>query len=218
MELTFLGTGAGLPSHERNVTAIVLNLLAESNQCWLFDCGEATQHQFLKTTLKPRKITKIFITHLHGDHLFGLPGLLSSRSFQGGEEGLIIYGPQGIQNFVETSLKVSGSRLTYPIEFVELTGAGKVFHDEHFNIDCVELDHGIQSFGYRIQEKDRLGKLDVQKLQEIGIPPGPIYSEIKDHATTTLDDGTILYRKDFLGEPKKGKTIAIFGDTRYVPK
>lgn len=218
MELTFLGTGAGIPSKERNVTAVVLNLLAEINELWLFDCGEATQHQLLHTNIKPRKITKIFITHLHGDHLFGLPGLLSSRSFQGGEEGLIIYGPQGIQDFVETSLKVSGSRLTYPIKFVELTGAGKVFHDKHFNIDCVELDHGIQSFGYRIQEKDRLGKLDVQKLQEIGIPPGPIYSEIKNHATTTLDDGTILYRKDFLGEPKKGKTIAIFGDTRYVPK
>src|SRR5699024_3155978 len=83
--------------------------------------------------------------------------------------------------------------------------------------DCVVLDHGIQSFGYRIQEKDRLGQLDTQKLQQLGIQPGPIYRQIKENETTTLDDGSVLYRKDFLGSPKKGKTIILFGDTRYVP-
>ena len=80
MEITFLGTGAGVPSRSRNVTSIMLKLLDESNEMWMFDCGEATQHQIMKTTLKPRKVTKIFITHLHGDHIFGLPGFLSSRS------------------------------------------------------------------------------------------------------------------------------------------
>src|SRR5699024_12035825 len=86
MEITFLGTGAGIPSKERNVTAIMLNLTEENNHLWLFDCGEATQHQLLHTSLKPRKINKIFLTHLHGDHLFGLPGLISSRSFLAGED------------------------------------------------------------------------------------------------------------------------------------
>lgn len=83
MKLLFLGTGAGVPSRNRNVSALALKLLDELNEVWLFDCGEATQHQILETSLKPRKITKIFITHLHGDHIFGLPGFLSSRSFQG---------------------------------------------------------------------------------------------------------------------------------------
>lgn len=216
MELTFLGTGAGLPSHERNVTAIVLNLLTESNQCWLFDCGEGTQHQFLKTTLKPRKITKIFITHLHGDHLFGLPGLLSSRSFQGGEDGIIIYGPEGIRNFVETSLQISQSRLAYPISFVELTEAGPVFEDEQFIVDCVLLDHGVTSFGYRVKEKERLGSLQTDKLRKMGIFPGPIYQQIKESPVTTLEDGTVIHRADVLGAPKPGKTVIIFGDTRYV--
>lgn len=218
MELTFLGTGAGLPSHERNVTAIVLNLLAESNQCWLFDCGEATQHQFLKTTLKPRKITKIFITHLHGDHLFGLPGLLSSRSFQGGEEGVVIYGPKGIRTFVETSLQVSHARLPYPVSYVELTEGGFVFEDEQFIVDCAVLDHGVTSFGYRIKEKDSLGSLQTDKLKAMGISPGPIYQQIKDSPITTLEDGAVIHREDVIGAPKVGKTVVIFGDTRYVAR
>src|SRR5690625_6291412 len=86
MEIKFLGTGAGVPSKERNVSSLALNLTEEINHIWLFDCGEATQHQILRTNLKPRKINKVFITHLHGDHIYGLPGLLSSRSFLNGED------------------------------------------------------------------------------------------------------------------------------------
>src|SRR5699024_395937 len=99
MNLLFLGTGAGVPAKQRNVTSIALKLLEERNAIWLFDCGEATQHQILHTTIKPRKIEKIFITHLHGDHIFGLPGFIGSRSFQGGETELTIYGPKGINRF-----------------------------------------------------------------------------------------------------------------------
>src|SRR5690625_4101469 len=119
MEITFLGTGAGMPSKERNVSAIMLNLLQERNSLWLFDCGEATQHQILQTKIKPRKIEKIFISHLHGDHVFGLPGLLSSRSFQGGEEPLTIYGPTGIKQFIHTCLQISETHLRYNIDVVE---------------------------------------------------------------------------------------------------
>lgn len=86
MELEFLGTGAGSPSKSRNVSAVALKLLDEIKKIWLFDVGEGTQHQILNTTIRPRKIDKIFITHMHGDHIFGLPGFLSSRSFQGGEK------------------------------------------------------------------------------------------------------------------------------------
>ena len=106
MQLEFLGTGAGSPSKQRNVASVALRLLEERNAIWLFDVGEATQHQILNTTIRPRKIEKIFITHLHGDHIFGLPGLLSSRSFQGGTEPLTIYGPVGIKRYVQTSLQV----------------------------------------------------------------------------------------------------------------
>ncbi|MBO1004331.1 ribonuclease Z [Pseudogracilibacillus auburnensis] len=218
MEITFLGTGAGIPSKERNVTAIMVNVVQEANQLWLFDCGEATQHQLLHTSLKPRKLNKIFITHLHGDHIFGLPGLLSSRSFLGGNDVLTVYGPTGIKQFVETSLQVSETHLSYPIEFVEFDENGIVCEDQSFIVHAQLLDHNIKSFGFRITEKEKLGELKVDKLKEFGIQPGPIYRQIKENDETKLEDGTILYRKDFLGEPKQGKTISIFGDTRYVPQ
>ncbi|MUV39709.1 Ribonuclease Z [Lentibacillus sp. JNUCC-1] len=98
MELVFLGTGAGMPSKQRNVSSIALTLHQENNHIWLFDCGEATQHQILNTPIKPGKINKIFITHMHGDHIFGLPGVLSSRSHQGGKDELTIYGPRGFRS------------------------------------------------------------------------------------------------------------------------
>ena len=101
MELLFLGTGAGVPAKQRNVSSLALELLQERGSVWLFDCGEATQHQILHTTVKPRRIEKIFITHLHGDHIYGLPGLLGSRSFQGGESLLTVYGPKGIKEFIK---------------------------------------------------------------------------------------------------------------------
>lgn len=217
MELVFLGTGAGLPSKERNVTSIALSLLQELNSVWLFDCGEATQHQILHTTIKPRKINKIFITHLHGDHIFGLPGLLSSRSFQSGNEPCTVYGPQGIKKYIETSLEISCTHLTYPLDIVEFT-EGKLFEDEKFIVDCKKLDHGIPSFGFRIIEKDRPGELLVDKLIEAGIEPGPLYREIKEKNSITLDDGRIINQADFVGENKKGKRIIIFGDTRHPAK
>lgn len=217
MEITFLGTGAGIPSKNRNVSAIIFNML-QHNHLWLFDCGEATQHQVLHTPIKPRKLNKIFITHLHGDHIFGLPGLLSSRSFQGGDDTLTIYGPKGIKQFVQTSLTVSETHLAYPIEYVEIENEGKVFEDEHFIVDTVSLDHNIKCFGYRITEKDKLGELMVDKLKEKGIKPGPIYREIKENERTVLPNGEVIERKDFVGPPKKGRTISIIGDTRYIPE
>lgn len=115
MELQFLGTGAGQPSKARNVSSLVLKLLDEINEVWMFDCGEGTQRQILETTIKPRKVKKIFITHMHGDHIFGLPGFLASRSFQSSEEqtDLEVYGPVGIKQYVMTSLRTSGTRLPY---------------------------------------------------------------------------------------------------------
>ncbi|WP_174613672.1 ribonuclease Z [Virgibacillus ihumii] len=213
MELIFLGTGSGIPSKNRNVSALALTLLQEENSIWLFDCGEATQHQIMHTSIKPRKINKIFITHLHGDHIFGLPGFLSSRSFQGGDDELTIYGPPGIKQYVETSLKVSGTHLTYPLSVVEFT-EGKVVENNNFTVRTKKLEHGIASYGFRIVEKDKPGSLLVEKLQDQGIMPGPIYQLIKENDVVTTNDGKIIHRDRFLGPAKKGRIITIMGDTR----
>lgn len=214
MQLEFLGTGAGSPSKQRNVSSLALKLLEERNAIWLFDVGEATQHQILHTTIRPRKIEKIFITHLHGDHIFGLPGLLSSRSFQGGEEPLTIYGPVGIKNYVETSLKVSETRLSYPLEFVEIKQDGEIFKDETFQVVARRMDHKIACYGYRIVEADHPGELQVDKLRALDIPAGPIYGQIKAGKTVTLPDGRVIDGKDFIGAPQKGRIVTIIPDTR----
>lgn len=213
MELFFLGTGAGIPAKLRNVTSIALKLLEERGAVWLFDCGEATQHQILHTSLKPRRVEKIFITHLHGDHIYGLPGFLSSRSFQGGESEVTIYGPEGIKKFVETNLSISQTYLKYPLHFVEVQD-GVVFEDEQFIVEAKLLEHGIPSYGYRVIEKDLSGVLLVGKLQEAGISPGPIYKKIKNGESVTLEDGRVINPLDFTGPKIHGRIVTILGDTR----
>ena len=169
MELLFLGTGAGIPAKHRNVSSAALIMPEYKGDIWLFDCGEATQQQILETKVKLSKVKKIFITHLHGDHIFGLPGLLGSRSFQGGNDILHIYGPSGIKNFIETNLSLSYTHLTYPIEMNEIKD-GVVYEDEAVQVIAKTLDHVVPSFGYRIEEKDKPGPLLAKKIKdELGI-------------------------------------------------
>ncbi|AXG38140.1 ribonuclease Z [Enterococcus gilvus] len=217
MELEFLGTGAGVPAKHRNVSSLALKLLDERNSIWLFDCGEGTQMQILRTTIKPRKIEKIFISHLHGDHIFGLPGLLSSRSFQGGEEPVEIYGPVGLENYVRTSLQVTKTHLSYPLHFVEIK-EGIIFQDKQFTVESMLLDHGIDSYGFRVKEADHEGVLQVDKLVALGVPAGPIYGKIKRGEKVTMLDGTTIDGRDFVGEEKKGRVVTIFGDTRFMTR
>ncbi|MBG9980094.1 ribonuclease Z [Facklamia sp. DSM 111018] len=217
MKIQFLGTGAGVPAKQRNVSSLALKLLDELNEIWLFDCGEGTQHQILKTTLKPRKISKIFITHLHGDHIYGLPGFLSSRSFQGGEGPLEIYGPVGIKQFLQSTLSISKSNLLYPLSIFELKAeGGEINFSNHWTVTYMPLEHGILSYGYRIQEPDAPGELLVDKLKEYRIPNGPIYGQLKRGECVRLEDGRILEGKDFIAEPRPGRIVTILGDTRYT--
>lgn len=155
MEVQFLGTGAGQPSKQRNVSSLALKLLDELNEIWLFDVGEATQHQILKTNIRLRKVTRIFISHNHGDHIFGLPGLLATRSFQGDVGPVTIYGPTGIEQFVRTALHVSRTKVSYPINFVELTEGGLIYSGSGFKVYTDKLDHRVPSFGFRIVENSR---------------------------------------------------------------
>lgn len=213
MELIFLGTSAGVPTKERNVTSIVLALTGRRKSLWMFDCGEATQHQIMHTNIKIPKLETIFITHLHGDHIFGLPGLLCSRSMGGCEDPLTVYGPVGIKQFIETSLSLSASYLTFPLTIVEISQDGELFDDGQFKVSAYSLSHPVTCYGYRIEEAEKMGPLDAQRLKKEGVPAGPWMQTLKQGGTVTLDNGTVINGKDYLGAPIKGLTLAIFGDT-----
>lgn len=214
MELCFLGTSAGKPTPERNVTSIVFNLTEERGAYWLFDCGEGTQHQLMRASFRLSRLENIFITHLHGDHLFGLPGLMSSRSLLDGAHPLTVFGPPGLKRYMDTVLEISQARIEYPWQVREI-GEGIVFEDEFFVVESKKLDHRIESFGYRIREKDRPGRLLDDRLKAAGVAPGPIYGKIKRGEDVVLEDGTVLSAKEFTAPPIPGRVVTILGDTRY---
>lgn len=231
MNITFLGTGAGKPSLQRNVTSSVLDLTKERQEMWMFDCGEASGHQIQRLQRKESKeqsslpnitlakISKIFITHLHGDHIFGLFGFLTSRSMGNCKTPLTLYGPKGIKKILDTVIETTESYMVFPLEIIELEANSNselpflVFDDETFTVTAIELQHRVQSFAYRIEEKNTAGTLDINALHKINIHDHKIYQQLKSQQTVTLENGQVLIPHDYLKDPKKGKTIVIFGDT-----
>ncbi|OCG08751.1 ribonuclease Z [Gilliamella sp. wkB178] len=217
MNLTFLGTSAGCPTAERNVSAIILDLVQERGHLWLFDCGEATQMQMQKAKFSLAKLELICLTHLHGDHLFGLPGVLTTRSLMQNQSPLTLIAPKGIKQFIETVTNISYSWLTYSLNIIELEQDGVVFADERFCIEAKQLQHRVPCFGYRIIEKDRPASLNMAKLKQDNINIGPLYAQLKQGKTVTLDDGRVINGNDYLGSVKSGRKLAILGDTIPCP-
>lgn len=214
VDIEFLGTGAGMPSKQRNTSALVLDLTDENKENWLFDCGEATQHQLLHSAIKPKKITKIFITHLHGDHIFGLPGFLSSRAFLGGGDPVDLYGPAGLKEWLQHTYKVTGTYLPYKLNVHEIQD-GMILETDEFKVYAREVQHVIQSFGFRIEQKELRGTLLIDKAIEQGVPKGPLLQRLKDGLDVELDNGQVVYSKDVTTEKKKGFVITVIGDTSY---
>ncbi len=212
MDVYFLGTGAGVPSPRRNVSALALRLDGPRGGIWLFDCGEGTQHQVLASPLKLSRLEKVFITHLHGDHIFGLPGLLATRSSQT-DAPLTLYGPPGLCAFVRDALAASGTWLAYPMEVMEIK-EGMVCQDASYRVEAARLDHGVPCFGYRITEQERPGRLRVEDLARLGVPPGPVYGRLKRGERIELPDGRTLDGRDLVDPPRPGRAVAVLGDTR----
>ncbi|MEK4521849.1 ribonuclease Z [Psychrobacillus sp. FSL W7-1457] len=214
MQILFLGTGAGMPSKQRNTSSMILKLLEERGTYWMFDCGEATQHQILRTTIKPRKLEKIFITHLHGDHIYGLPGLLGSRSFLAGDEQLTIYGPKGVKDWLEVTLSTSQTRLKYPLQIVEIE-EGIIFEDEQFIVEARLLEHVIPCYGFRVTQKQLPPELLIEKADALGVPRGPLLRLLKSGEDVVLPDGKTVKSSDVTGQPKNGFKVTVLGDTRH---
>jgi len=215
MRVTFLGTSSGTPTLRRNVTSIALQLPQRAS-LWLFDCGEATQHQFLRSSLRLSQLEKIFFTHLHGDHLFGLPGLLASRSMgQGGTTPITLYGPPGLKEFLEAALKYSSTHLNYPVQ-VQTIEPGLVLREQGMIVFCNALKHRIPAYGYAVCEEDKPGRFDVAQAQALSIPFGPIYGELKAGKVVTLADGRVIQGQSLVGPTLPGRKLVYCSDTIYT--
>lgn len=217
MRITFLGTSSGAPTRSRNVSSVALQL-PERGTLWLFDCGEGTQHQILRSPLRLSHLERIFITHLHGDHLFGLPGLLASRAMQnGGTTPVTLYGPAGLEEYVRLSLDISRSRPSYAIT-VQTVRPGLIYEDERFEVWAAPMRHRMECYGYAVVEKPLPGRFDVERARALGIPEGPLYGRLKAGEVIRLEDGRIIDGKSLVGPPRPGRKVVYCGDTIYTPK
>lgn len=213
MEITFLGTSSGVPTRARNVSSVALRL-PQRAEAWLFDCGEGTQHQLLRSNIKSSQISRIFVTHMHGDHIFGLMGLIASMGLAGNAQPVNVYGPAGLRDYLRACEKYSEMRIGDRLR-VHQSKPGVVFEDEHFQVSCLPLKHRVTAFGYRVTEKDRPGKFNLEKAQKLGIPPGKIYGELKKGKVVTLDDGRIINGKDLCGDREIGRKMVYCTDTVF---
>ncbi|BAY92936.1 MULTISPECIES: ribonuclease Z [unclassified Tolypothrix] len=213
MQITFLGTSSGVPTRARNVSSVALRL-PQRAELWLFDCGEGTQHQLLRSELKISQLSRIFITHMHGDHIFGLMGLLASCGLAGNVQRVDLYGPPGLNEYIQASLRYSYTHFSYPVK-VHAIRPGVIYEDDEFTVTCGPLHHRITSFGYRVAEKDRAGRFDVDKAKELQIPPGRVYGQLKRGEVVTLNDGRVIDGKDLCGPTEIGRKIAYCTDTVF---
>lgn len=180
----------------------------------MFDCGEATQHQILRSELKISQLTRIFITHLHGDHVYGLMGLLASCGLAGNSRGIDVYGPPGIDEYINASLRLSETRFAYPVK-VHTISPGEIFRDEEFTVSCNPLKHRITAFGFRVSEQDKPGHFNVEKAAGLGIPSGPLYGKLKRGEQITLHDGRRVDGAELCGPPVPGRQVVYCTDTTY---
>lgn len=213
MEITFLGTSSGVPTRSRNVSSVGVRL-PQRAEVWLFDCGEGTQHQLLKSDLKISQIRRIFITHMHGDHIFGLMGLIASCGLAGNAQPIDIYGPAGLQEYLFGCSKFSYLDFSGRVK-VHQVEPGIVFEDQEFAISCLKLKHRVPAYGYRLAEKDRPGRFNLEKAKELGIPPGPIYGQLKQGETVTLEDGRKIEGTQLCDPPEIGRKVVYCTDTVF---
>jgi ribonuclease Z len=213
LQITFLGTSSGVPTRSRNVSSIALRLPQRSD-VWLFDCGEGTQHQILRSDLRVSQITRIFVTHMHGDHIYGLMGLLASCGMAGNPSRIDIYGPPNLDGYLKACGRYSQTHFSYPVK-VHTVKPGLVLKEDDFEVYCAPLKHRVPAFGYRVVEKDKPGQFNVKRAQSLGIPPGPIYGKLKQGQTIELPDGRMVRGTDLCGPTQIGRKFVYCTDTIF---
>ncbi|CAK4626813.1 hypothetical protein LEN26_000249 [Aphanomyces euteiches] len=253
-ELVLLGTGAGMPSIHRGASSVCVQLPRKS---WLVDCGEGSLRQLFRSTVRVTTTEKIFLTHVHGDHLFGLPGLLCTlnalnvgyvapNAKEISRRPIDIYAPRGVFDFVNTALIVSAANmsnvivtvheLVHPTDIMSRPTIPRQVHeclrhtfiqpqkiDDNLHWKLVDdgehtvmagmLNHSVPCFGYVMEENEIKGRLDADAAQRRGLPPGPLYRLLKEGTSVELPDGTLLHPHEVTGPSRRGRKVAILGDS-----
>jgi len=211
LRVTFLGTSGAVPTTQRAPSAIMIN---REGDRLLFDCGEGTQRQMMRYGTG-FSVSAIFVTHLHGDHILGIPGLIQSWSFNGRTEPLSIYCPRGTEHEIESLLSIGGHSPSFRVDVVPVASDAVALETDEYVIRTFKTAHHTTSVGYVLVEADRPGRFDRQKAEtELNVPPGPAYGRLHAGESVELDDGRVIDPEQVVGEPRPGRRVVYPGDTR----
>lgn len=209
MDIVFLGTASGTPTKERNVSGLALSV--ENGSGWyLVDCGEGTQHQLLHTPMSAKGLKAIFITHIHGDHCYGLPGLLSSAALAGRTAPLPVIAPHGIAGWLEATREMTQMHLPFELQFVA-TESLSAWNDGEVAVEAIPLSHRVPSYAYRFTEARQEASLDTQRLIREGVPQGPLWGKLKA-GHSVAHEGRTLAGADYIYFPHPPRRIIVAGD------
>jgi ribonuclease Z len=215
LEAFVLGCGGMMPLPGRHLTSV---LLRREGELFLFDCGEGTQVSLRRLNLRWKKISAIFISHTHADHVTGLPGLLMLSSQVERDDPLYIYGPPRIAEYIESSRHVLDMYINYKIVVRELTGPGIIHQCDDFHIRAFPLRHTKNCVGYTLEEYDRPGEFFPDKAQALNIPVGPLWGKLQHGASITLPDGRVVNPADVMGVARKARKFSFVTDSLYFPE
>jgi ribonuclease Z len=208
LQITFLGTGGSIPTLQRGLSAIMVR---RKNESMLFDCGEGTQRQMIHAKVGFHKLTKVFVTHMHGDHVLGLPGLLQTMSLLGRTKDLKIFGPIGIKKFIDSFNQTVSYNLTFRLIVSEIE-FGIVCKEKEYTVTAVQSGHMNPSLSYALTEKPRPGRFYTKKARSLGVPEGELWSKLQNYKSVKLDDGRIIEPQMVLGKSRPGRKIVYTGD------
>jgi len=198
-----------MPTKDRNLPSVVVR---RENEVLMFDCGEGTQKQMVLSKIGFNKKMKIFITHMHGDHVLGLPGMLQSMSLLGRSKELDVYGPQGIRDFVESVNRTVQFQLVFPLRIREV-GPGTVLDDAYYEIKAASANHVVPCLSYGLVEKPKPGRFNPKRAQTLGVPKGPLWKKLQLGQDVKIR-GRIVKSSDVVGSPRPGAKLVYAVDTR----
>ena len=218
MRIVLLGTSSAVPTLTRGLSATAV---VRDGDVFLFDCGEGTQIQLMRSGVKRSRIHSIFIGHMHGDHLYGIAGLISTMHLDGRVEPLNVFGPEGLRGYLSASFRNSDlQQFSFKLTVQEFPRGfrGRVVEGEDFYVDALPLDHSIFCLGWRLQEKTKPGTFNLEVAESLGIPRGPLYGKLQHGESIKLADGRTITPDMVLGPERPGKSVVYCLDTQFTER